>query len=507
MTSRRDSLSYLLLMPVLASASPAMGQTQSGHPSTTPPAYRTQSGTVELPPRYLPPPGPDARLRLAYWNEVALSALARDTTPPFPGQTLKPAAQAGPTRATRAMAIVQLAVYEALNAIGARYPAYGAPLSAFADSSLDAAIAQAAHDALAALLPQQARWFGMWLSADLARLPAGRSLLNGIDIGRRAAAAILALRSGDGSDHKEPVVGEEYIAGKEPGEWRPDPVSRNPVALGAYWSRVTPFVLQSASQYRIPPVAALTSPEYTKAFNEVKRIGADGLDTPTDRTGEQTVIGIFWGYDGSAWLGPRPRQYNQIAVQLALARTPDPLELARVLALVNVAMADAAIAAWESKYHYRLWRPVTGVREASPGNSPTGLGDGNRNTVGDPGWTPLGAPASNLTGPNFTPPFPSCPSGHATLGSAMFQVLRRLYGDAVGFTLVSDELNGITRDHLGRVRPTIPRSFGSLSQAEQENGLSRIYLGVHWAMDMMEGFTMGRRVGDYVVQRGLVRQT
>ena len=252
-------------------------------------------------------------------------------------------------------------------------------------------------------------------------------------------------------------------------------------------------------------MAALTSPDYTRAFDEVKRIGADGLNTPTGRTREQTIIGIFWGYDGSAWLGPRPRQYNQIAVQLALAGSADPLELARVLALVNVAMADAAIAAWESKYYYRLWRPVTGVREASPGNSPTGLGDGNRNTVGDPGWTPLGAPASNLTGPNFTPPFPSCPSGHATLGSAMFQVLRRLYGDAISFTLMSDELNGITRDNRGRVRPHIPRSFSSLSQAEEENGLSRIYLGVHWDFDMMEGFTMGRQVGDYVIARGLVQ--
>jgi membrane-associated phospholipid phosphatase len=506
MTSRRDSLSYLLLMPVLASASPAMGQTQSGHPSTTPPTYRTQPGTGELPPRYLPPAGPDARLRQAYWNEVALSALARDTTPPFSGQAPAPAEQAGPTRATRVMAIVQLAVYEALNAIGKRYPAYGVQLAAFADSSPDAAIAQAAHDTLAALLPRQSRWFGMWLGSDLARLPAGRSLLNGIDIGRRAAAAILALRSSDGADRKDPVVGEDYIAGKQPGQWRPDPVSENPVALGAWWGRVKPFVLQSASQFRIPSVAALDSPEYTKAFNEVKSIGGDGLNTPTRRTREQTIIGIFWGYDGTAWLGPRPRQYNQIAVQLALAATSDPLELARVLALVNVAMADAAIAAWESKYYYRLWRPVTGVREASPGNSPTGLGDGNRNTIGDPSWTPLGSPASNLTGPNFTPPFPSCPSGHATLGSAMFQVLRRLYGDAISFTLVSDELNGITRDNRGRVRPYIPRSFNSLSQAEEENGISRIYLGVHWDFDMMEGFTMGRQVGDYVVGRGLVQR-
>jgi membrane-associated phospholipid phosphatase len=265
-------------------------------------------------------------------------------------------------------------------------------------------------------------------------------------------------------------------------------------------------VLQSGAQFRIPPVPELSSAKYTSAFQSVKQLGGDGVGTPTSRTLEQTRIGIFWGYDGTAWLGPRPRQYNQIAVQLALAATGDPLELARVLALVNVAMADAAIAAWESKYHYRLWRPVTGVREASPGSGPTGLGDGNPATIGDPRWTPLGSPASNLIGPNFTPPFPACPSGHATLGSAMFQILRRLYGDALGFTLVSDELNGITRDNQGRVRPRIARSFSSLSQAEDENGQSRIYLGVHWAFDKMEGIAMGRRIGDYVFQRGLVQQ-
>jgi hypothetical protein len=168
-------------------------------------------------------------------------------------------------------------------------------------------------------------------------------------------------------------------------------------------------------------------------------------------------------------------------------------------------MADGAIAAWESKYYYKLWRPVTGVREASPGSGPTGLGDGNPDTIGDPNWTPLGAPASNLIGPNFTPPFPACPSGHATLGSAMFQILRSLYGDGIGFTLVSDEYNGITRDNRGRVRPRLPRSYSSLSQAEDENGQSRIYLGVHWGFDKMEGSLLGRRVGHYVFRRGLVQ--
>jgi hypothetical protein len=430
--------------------------------------------------------------------------MAMDTTPVFPGQPPVPFEQPGPTRASRAMAIVHLAIFDALNATCKRYPSYGPPLAAFADSSPDAAIAQTVHDTLAALFPRQTPRFDKLLSEDLGRLPPGRATLSGIDLGRRAAAGILALRADDGSSQGEPMVGEDYLAGNQPGEWRPDPVSRNPAALGAYWGKVRPFVLSSSAQFRIPPLPALTSAAYTTAFNEVKQFGGDGRTTPTIRTREQTIISIFWGYDGSAWIGPPPRLYNQIAVQLALAHTTDPLELARVLALVNVAMADAAIAAWESKYRYKLWRPTTGIREAGAGCGPTGLGDGNPDTVGDPDWMPQGAPASNLIGPNFTPPFPACPSGHATIGSAMFQILRRCYGDGIGFTLLSDELNGITRNNRGRVRPYIPRSFSSLSQAEEENGQSRIYLGVHWAFDKSEGMTMGRRLGDYVFQRGLV---
>jgi membrane-associated phospholipid phosphatase len=505
MTTRRASLSYLMLMPVLAHGAPSAVVNRWCDTPNTGPSYRTRPGTTELPLRYAPPAGPDARARLAYWNEVALTTLALDSTPSFPGQPSTPAEQPGPARSSRAMAIVHLAVFDALNAIRRRYPAYAAMLPAYADSSLDAAIAQATHDTLAALYPRQAPRLDALLRLDLARLPGGRATLNGIELGRRAADAILALRTNDGSEVPDPAVGQEFIASDAPGRWRPDPVSRNPIALGAYWGRVKPFVLADGAQFRIPPVPALTSPAYTAAFDEVRRLGGDGVRTPTVRTLEQTIVGIFWGYDGTAWIGPRPRQYNQIAVQLALERTRDALELARVLALVNVAIADASIAAWDSKYYWQLWRPVTAIREASPGSSPTGRGDGNPAPHGDPTWTPLGSPASNLIGPNFTPPFPACPSGHATLGSAMFQVMRSIYGEATGFTLLSDEFNGITRDNRGHVRPRLLRSYASLSQAEEENARSRIYLGVHWDFDMMEGMKMGRRVGDYVTRRGLVQ--
>jgi hypothetical protein len=243
----------------------------------------------------------------------------------------------------------------------------------------------------------------------------------------------------------------------------------------------------------------LNSPEYTAAFNEVKTLGGDGVVTPTARTAEQTEIGIFWGYDGTPGLGTPPRLYNQIAMEIAEKRSHNVVELARLLALVNVAMADAGIACWESKYAYEFWRPVTGIREADEGTGPTGLGDGNPATVGDPTYSPLGAPASNLTGPNFTPPFPAYASGHATFGAALFQMLRHLYRtDRIPFSFVSDEFNGVTQDNQGNVRPLVRHNFSSLSQAEEENGQSRIYLGIHWVFDKTEGIAQGRKVADYV---------
>jgi hypothetical protein len=178
----------------------------------------------------------------------------------------------------------------------------------------------------------------------------------------------------------------------------------------------------------------------------------------------------------------------------------DFLGLTRLYAIANTAMADAGIAIWESKYFYQVWRPVTGIRESDRGTGPTGLGDGNRATIGDPTFTPLGAPASNLDGPDFTPPFPAYPSGHAGFGGALFEVLRRFYGrDDITFTFVSDEFNGVTEGADGEVRPRLPRRFTSLSQAEEENGRSRIYLGIHWSFDKTQGISQGRQVARYVM--------
>jgi membrane-associated phospholipid phosphatase len=502
MKLRIKPLLFTLLLPMLA-ASVGFSPAHAGNPR--PPAgYPSQPNSHEPPRRYPAPPGVNATARLAYWSEQAWRTIAIDHTPPPAGPS-DDAEQSGPTRSSRVMAIFHIAIYDALNAIYRRYPGYSGNLAAFADSSPDAAIAQAAHDALAALYPLQANRLHAVLNADLARLPAGRAKLNGIDIGHRAAAAILALRANDGSDVPEPIVGVDYPLYLEPGKWRPDPVSGIRLAFGAYWRQVKPFVLPSVTAFVPPPPPALTSDAYTQAFNEVKQLGGNGTTTPTKRTWEQTRIGIYWGYDSTAWLGTPIVMYNQIGVQVIRSRTTDPLEEARAIALLNVALADGVIAGWRAKYYYRFWRPVHGIREASPGTGPTGRGDGNPDTHADPNWTPLGAPASNLVGPDFTPPFPAYPSGHAVTGGVTFETLRNLYGDSVPFTFLSDEWNGVTRDNDGWVRPRWPRSYSSFSQAEQEAGQSRIYLGVHWYFDKTAGLAVGHQVADYVFQHGLVR--
>lgn len=316
MKLRIKPLLCILLLPMLAAS--AGTPPLPPLPSPPPPSddrpldrnpYPTQEGTHELPPRYAAPNGANAKARLAYWSEQAWRSSALDVTPPPAGPS-QYAEQRGRTRSSRVMAIFHLAIYDAVNAIYKRYPGYSGPLPAFSDSSPDAAIAQASHDVLVALYTRQASRLDALLSADLARLPAGRAKQNGIDVGRRAAAAILALRADDGANRPNPVVGQNYPVYNEPGLWRPDPVSGNPVAAGAWWGYVKPFVLPSVAPFRAPPPPPLTSEAYTRAFEEVKQLGGNGTTTPTRRTQEQTRIGIYWGYDDSAWLDSPLRMYN-----------------------------------------------------------------------------------------------------------------------------------------------------------------------------------------------------
>ena len=447
--------------------------------NSTPPAAKPTSG---------PKKGLDTLHR---WNQIAIDASGYDHA--------NAREQLGPGRSSRALAIVHIAIFDAVNAAVGGYESYTGVRARKGPLSIDAAISRAARDTLMALFPSQSASFTSYLTEDLAAIKDKKAKANGVLLGRGVAAAVLALRSGDGSEIPEPRVGTDHPTSDLPGHWRQDPISLIPLALGGHWAECIPFVLDSSSQFRCPAPPAMTSPEYTAAFNEVKRLGGDGITTPTERTPEQTFIGIFWAYDGTPSLCAPPRLYNQIAVQIADQAGLNTMNLARLLALVNVSMADAGMCSWESKYYWDFWRPVTGIREADPVTGPTGAGDGNPDTIGDPTFSPLGAPASNLTGPNFTPPFPAYPSGHATFGGALFQTLRRFFGtDDIEFTFISDEFNGSTKDNQGNTRPLIPRTFSNLSQPEEENGQSRIYLGIHWSFDKTEGITQGRKIADYV---------
>ncbi len=463
------------------------------------PRYRA-SRRVEMPERHPFRHGGNSLLRLMHWNEVAINASGLDHTPVAPGENRVFGEQLGPGRSSRAMAIVHIAVFDAVNAITGEFHSYSNIPRVREETSVDSAIAQAAHDTLTALFPSQEASFDQILAQDLNQIPGGRAKANGISLGHGSAAAILALRNNDGSQHPDPHMGIDFFPSQDPGKWRQDPIGLSPLALGAHWGEVTPFVLTSPNQFRAPVPPAMTSPEYTTAFNEVKRLGGDGIVTPTERTPEQTQTGIYWAYDGTPSMCAPPRLYNQITMQIAEDRhTNNVADLARLLALVNTAMADASVAVWESKYFYQYWRPITGIRESDPGTGPSGLGDGNPATTGDPTFSPLGAPASNLAGPNFTPPFPAYPSGHAGFGGALFQTLRNFYRtDHIAFSFISDEFNGVTEDNQGNVRPLIERHFSSLSQAEEENGQSRIYLGIHWRFDKTAGIAQGRSVANYV---------
>jgi hypothetical protein len=510
MTVRRHKklIVQALVVLVVAMAVPATTpQSERSFGDYWGPNFGAQAGAARIPfgiqivdTPEAPAPGPTAAI--LRWNSVSIDASGLDHTPVAPGENRVFGEQVGPCRAARAIAIVHIAVFEALNTIEGRFRSFVGLTPKKGPASADAAVAQAAHDTLAVLWPSQAAAFHQKLADDLANIPNGQLKNNGIVFGQRAAAAILAHCENDGSAHPEPRVNIDFIPSNAAGRWRQDPISLHPLALGAHWDDVKPLVLASAEQFRCPAPPELGSAAYATAFNEVKRLGGDGTGTPTERTPEQTEIGIYWAYDGTPSLCAPPRLYNQIARLIAAQKGTTGIQLARLLALANTAMSDAGVASWESKYFYQIWRPVAGIRESDPGTGPTGTGDGNPDTTGDATFSPLGAPASNLAGPNFTPPFPAYPSGHATFGGALFQVLREFYGtDQIPFTFVSDEFNGITKDNGGNIRPLIPRSFSTLSQAEEENGQSRIYLGIHWSFDKTEGIAQGRNVAHYVLKK------
>jgi hypothetical protein len=429
------------------------------------------------------------------WNSIALDALKNDS---LLGASAR---QNNPVHASRALGIVQAAVFDAVNSIDRSYDPYLIQVNAPQGASIPAAAAQAAHDTLVNLFPDYRPVLDADLTADLAQIHDVSSRNEGVLVGQIVAAGILAARQNDGADAAMP-----YTPGNLPGQWRPDPLHPSQTAVGALWGHITTFVLTSADQFHVPAPPAITSEAYADAYEEVKSLGSVNSTT---RTADQTQIGIFWGYDGSPGLATPPRLYNQIAETIALQQHNTVVQNARFFALINLAMADAGIACWDGKYDFNFWRPVQAIRENDPGTGPSGLGSGNPFLVdqGDPNWTPLGAPADNGSGTNFTPPFPAYASGHATFGGALFGIMADFYGrDDIHFTIGSDEFNGVTRDQNGVVRPVVTRSFQSFSQAAEENGQSRIYLGIHWRFDKVQGIHQGRQIADYIFEHALRRR-
>ena len=433
--------------------------------------------------------------RLFLWNEIALDSTAIDHTPiqPAEGKIRVFGEQLGPARSARAMAIINIAAFEAVNAVYQTYKSYTGLAPVHGDVSVDYAIARASHDAQVWLYPSQQKRLDALFAADIAHIHGNPgALAAGNTMGIAAAQSIIVLRTNDGSQIPEPQVGVNYFPMVGPGYWSPDPITKAKTALGAFWNQVKPFVITTASQFRVTPPPALTSPQYTASFLLTNGLGGDPLNgTPTLRTASETLMGIYWTYDGTPGLCAPPRLYNQVARTLALQQgLSNVADAARFLALTNTAMADAALAAWDSKYFYQFWRPVTAIRNAASGGNPL--------THQNPTWYPLGAQATNTHGPNFTPPFPAYPSGHAVFGGALFQIFRHYWPDATPFTFTSDEFNGKNRDIHGNILPLHPLSYKSFTDAEYDNAESRIWIGVHWQFDATAGITQGNQVGDYV---------
>lgn len=426
--------------------------------------------------------------------------------------------QGGPHRASRAIAMALVAGFEAYNMIIQQYNnTYLSLAPANQNASVEVAIIQAVVTVLMDLFPQQAsvsvipaqiHSLQTVLENALALIPASSSKTSGIVAGIAAANSMLLTRVTDRAGppgFPEPqlalstVLPVPYVSagtweeGTVAPAWRRDPVSMKTVALGAFWGAtggvgVEPFVIPSADFFAVPTFPGLTDPLYNLSFNEVKSVGGTGAYPQTVRSEDDTVKGIFWGYDGTPTLCAPPRLYNQIMNLIAIQEQYGPVEYGRLIAQLNLALADAGISCWHYKYRYNIWRPVSAIRLAS----------GNPNTQPDPTWEPLGAPPSNTYNVPFTPPFPAYLSGHATFGGALFQLLRSRFGDDVHFTFVSDEYNGITAFN-GIARPLIPRSYTSFSQAEEENGQSRIFIGVHFSPDKVEGIKLGNQVANYII--------
>jgi hypothetical protein len=373
-----------------------------------------------------------------------------------------PKAQPATIHPTRSFAIMHAAIYEAVNAIDRTHEPYLVRLTgASRFASQDAAADAAAHTVLVTLYPSFQPTLDAQLQQLLAQIPDGADKAEGVSIGQTAANRILALRSNDGSD-SAPIP---FVFGTAPGDYQSTPPNFPKQPQFTHWSRVTPFALERANQFRPGPPPTLTSDAYTDVFNEVQSLGIAGS---TSATADQALTGRFWN-------GAIQNYWNEIAQTAAVTHKLTTAQNARLFALLNLTFADDVIAFYDAKYTYNLWRPVTAIRAAAT--------DGNPKTLPDPNWLPQ---VGNTT------PDPAYPGAHAVISASGASVLISFFRkNHFDFTVTSEVL------------PGVDRSFTSFSAATEEATLSRIFAGVHFRSDLTTGQRLGRQVADFVVDNFL----
>jgi hypothetical protein len=377
------------------------------------------------------------------WNTAALDAIRGN--------------RANPPRASRGLAMLHASMYDAVNGISRTHRPYLVLSGVPAAASKEAAASTAARVVLGSLFPTNTPAFDALNEATLAGIPDGPRKRMGIRWGETVAAKILAARANDGSTA---VVAAPSLTG--PGYWEPTPAALAPFLL-PQWGFVSPFTLTSCSQFRPPGPPALNSAQWVEDYNEVKSIGSLVGST---RTPDQSQIAVFWA-DGAGTETP-PGHWNSIAQDVAAAQGNTMEENARLFALINLAMADAAICAWDAKYTFFNWRPVTAIRKGDT--------DGNAATDPDPTWSSF-IP---------TPPFPDYVSGHSTFSASAATVMAMFYGtDDITFTTGSDAMLGVTR------------TFSSFSAAADEAARSRLYGGIHFRFANEHGLAAGLGIGDW----------
>jgi hypothetical protein len=381
------------------------------------------------------------------WNEIMQATVSAPPTNPF--------------FQARWGAIVQLAVFEAVNAIVGDYEPYLGTIEAPAWASPDAAAIAAAHGTLVMLRPGSAADLNTARDLWLAAIPDGPEKDAGIIVGEEAAMAMLLLRADDGSAQAASVP---YTPGTDPGDWQPT-LPANAAAFLPGWGLVTPFALAEGSQFRLPPPPALQTGLYANDYNEVKLLGR--IDSPF-RPQDRTDVARFYA-------ATTPVQtWNPAARQASDAQGKTLSENARIFALLGMAMADGAISSFDTKYHYNLWRPLTAIR--------AGDTDGNNRTEADPDWLPL-IP---------TPAFPSYASAHATLSGAARAVLERAFGkDGHAITLTNPSLPGIVLNYT------------AWEEITDDIDDARVYGGIHFRFDQEDGAHQGCHVGRYILENYL----